>query len=409
MQVTLLPGRARGTVVAPPSKSMAHRLLVCAALSKGESVVRGISDSQDMLATLDCLSALGATYTRSGDTVRITGIDALTANPQAPLACRESGSTLRFMIPVALLSGNDTTLCGAPYLMQRPMGVYRDLCKEKSMTFIPKGQSITVKGPLIAGDYTVVGNISSQFISGLLFALPLVEGDSTISLIPPVESRSYLNLTVSALRAFGVEVEWRDELTLFIRGGQRYSPREIDVEGDYSNAAFLEAFNFLGGDVTVTGLAETSLQGDRVYRNYFEALSRERATLSIKDCPDLGPILFAVAAAKHGGVFHGTRRLRIKESDRAAAMAQELQKLGARATVGEDTVEIEPASLHAPKEPIHGHNDHRVVMSMAVLLSLTGGSITGAEAVHKSYPDFFACLRALGLEIRENESSEKRI
>ena len=403
MQVTLFPSRACGKVAAPPSKSMAHRLLICAALSEGESVVRGISDSQDMLATLDCLSALGARCTRTGDTVHITGINARTAAPKTPLACRESGSTLRFMIPVALLSGNPVTLCGAPYLMQRPMGVYRDLCKEKNMAFIQQGQSITVKGPLTAGNYTVVGNISSQFISGLLFALPLADGDSTVSLIPPVESRSYLDLTVSALRSFGVDVEWRDELTLFVRGNQRYCPREIDVEGDYSNAAFLEAFNLLGGDVTVTGLADTSLQGDRVYRAYFKALASKKAELSIRDCPDLGPILFAVAAAKHGGVFHGTRRLRIKESDRAAAMAEELQKLGTRVTVGEDTVEIDPVAFHAPTDVINGHNDHRIVMSMAVLLSLTGGSITGAEAVKKSYPDFFLRLRELGLEVREHE------
>lgn len=401
MQVTLTPKVAHGTVAAPPSKSMAHRLLICAAMSEGKSVIRGISQCADVSATLDCLRALGVDCRQDGDTVTVTGTDLRKAAPTQPLCCRESGSTLRFMIPLAWLSGNTATLHGAPYLMQRPMGIYAELAKEKDLFFSQQGQDITVRGPLPAGEYTVVGNVSSQFISGLLFALPLADGRSVIHIKPPVESRSYLNLTVAALREFGVTVTWSDDCTIEIPGNQRYCAQNTAVEGDYSNAAFLDALGVLGGDVTVTGLREDSLQGDRVYRDYFKKLSREKATLHIGDCPDLGPILFAVAAAKHGGIFQGTKRLRIKESDRAAVMAEELQKFGTRVTVGEDTVEIEPVGFHAPTEITDGHNDHRIVMSMAVLLSLTGGSIRGAEAVSKSFPDFFDRLRDLGLEVRE--------
>ena len=401
MQVTIQKGRASGCVAAPPSKSMAHRLLICAAMSEGESVVRGISDCEDVCATVDCLRALGVVCEVVGDTVKVIGRDPRSFSPAMPLCCRESGSTLRFMIPVACLSGNEVTLHGAPSLMKRPMNIYETLCREKGISFLQAGQDIMVKGPLPAGDYSVVGNISSQFISGLLFALPVLNGDSRIHITPPVESRSYIDLTLSALQTFGVQVEWENDHTLFICGGQRYRAGDVTVEGDYSNAAFLEAFSLFGGDVTVTGLSDSSLQGDRVYRAYYAALCNGAPTLDIGNCPDLGPVLFAVAAAKHGGIFTGTRRLRIKESDRAATMAEELRKFGSEVEIGEDTVTVTPAAFHAPTEILEGHNDHRVVMSMAVLCSLTGGTIRGTEAVQKSFPDFFDRIRAIGLEVCE--------
>ena len=403
MQVSISKGLAAGCVLAPPSKSMAHRLLICAALSDGESVIHGISSCEDVAATLDCLRVLGARWSREGETVRVRGIDVRLAAPQEPLPCRESGSTLRFFLPLTLLSGNPATLVGAPSLMQRPMSVYADLCREFGLRYEPSGCMINVQGPLPAGEYRVVGNVSSQFISGLLFALPLASGDSVIRITPPVESRSYLNLTVDALREFGVEIVWRDEHTLVIRGNQTYRAHETTVEGDYSNSAFLDALGVLGGEVTVSGLRPDSLQGDRVYRHYFNMLCQGTPTVHIGDCPDLGPILFSIAAAKHGGIFNGTRRLRIKESDRAAAMAQELQKFGVSVSVHEDTVVVYPVDFHAPDVPLLGHNDHRIVMSLAVLLTLTGGTIEGAEAIDKSYPNFFEHLAGLGVEVTTHE------
>ncbi len=401
MQVTVQKGSARGTVFAPPSKSMAHRLLICAAMSEGESVIHGISQCEDVAATLDCLEALGVSYQKVGDTVRVFGTDLRRVNPERPLSCRESGSTLRFFLPIALLCGKNVMLRGSAYLMQRPMGVYESLCKEKGLTYLQDGESVVVKGPLTAGEYAVVGNISSQFISGLLFALPVIEGDSVIRITPPVESRSYINLTVDALREFGIEVIWQNDHTLFIKGGQHYRAHETTVEGDYSNAAFLDALRTLGGDVTVEGLKVGSLQGDSVYKRYFEMLCKGSPTIHIGDCPDLGPILFALAAAKNGAVFNGTRRLRIKESDRAQAMANELQKFGTAVTVYDDTVVVYPADFHAPTEELCGYNDHRIVMSLSVLLTLTGGSISGAEAVSKSYPEFFQSLRMLGISLEQ--------
>ena len=400
MIVNIEKGRAKGCVSAPPSKSMAHRLLICAALSSGESVIHGMSDCEDVRATLDCLSALGVPFEQNGDTVKIKGIDAREMSASAPLSCRESGSTLRFFVPLCMISGNNTMLTGAPQLMKRPMNVYETLAKEKGLTFSQDERSVIVKGPLKSGEYKVAGNVSSQFISGLLFALPLVKGDSTINIIPPVESRSYIELTLFALREFGVDVTWKDDYTLFIKGGQTYKATETTVEGDYSGAAFFEAMNSLGSEIKIEGLRENSLQGDKVYSRYFEMLSKGTPTIHIGNCPDLGPVLFAVSAAKNGGIFTGTARLKIKESDRAAAMAEELKKFGVSVTIHDDAVVVYPLDFHKPTENLCGHNDHRIVMSLAVLLTLTGGTIEGAEAISKSFPTFFEDIKSLGIEVR---------
>lgn len=401
MTVTIEPSRAVGEVFAPPSKSIAHRLLICAALAGGTSRVRGISDCEDVRATLRCLEGLSIPYEISGDCVTVWGKPLADADPKDPLFAGESGSTLRFLIPLALLCEKRVCFTAKSSLLARPFGVYEALAAEKGFFFEKNEDSITVEGPLTSGDYRVPGNISSQFISGLLFALPLLSGDSRIIITTAVESRSYINLTVKALAQFGVTVRWEDEHTLLIPGGQSYQSREISVEGDYSNAAFLDALNLFGGEVTVKGLDSESLQGDKIYRQYFPMLDLGVPTLHIGDCPDLGPILFAVAAAKNGGVFSGTRRLRIKESDRAAAMASELRKFGATVTVYDDSVVVFPGSFHAPTEPLEGHNDHRIVMALSVLLSFTGGSIVGAEAVKKSYPSFFRDAAMLGIRVKE--------
>ena len=404
MELEIRAGRASGTVAAPPSKSAAHRLLLGAGLCESVSVVRNVAYSEDILATLDVLRAIGAKVDVDGDFVFVKGTDVRRSACDAPISCRESGSTLRFCIPLLLLSGNPFTLTGQGRLMQRPQSVYEDLCREQGLKFEKTDCAVTVQGPLRAGDFTLAGNISSQFISGLLFALPLLEGDSTIRLIPPVESRSYIDITLAALRVFCIQAEWTDETTLFVPGGQQYAPCDADVEGDWSNAAFFLALQALGCDVTVRGLSDSSLQGDRVCASYFETLKGGCAELDISDCPDLGPILMATGAAMHGCVLTGTRRLAIKESDRGAAMAEELRKLGVRCEIEENTIRVS-AGLHAPAEPLCGHNDHRIVMACAVLLTRVGGTITGAEAVKKSFPDFFDRLRGLGIEVIESCSS----
>ena len=401
MKVKIDKSALSGTVVAPPSKSMAHRMLICAGLSKGTSKVHGIAPSEDILATLDCLKQIGASFTYDGDTVIINGAGNENAREERELYCRESGSTLRFFIPLCLLDGKKTILGGTQKLLSRPLGVYENICKSQGIEFGSDGDKLTVKGVLSSGNYKIQGNISSQFISGLMFALPLLGGDSTIDIIPPIESCSYINLTIQALGEFGVTVKWLDERTLFIPGSQSYQPREVTVEGDYSNGAFFEALNYLGDNVTVEGLRADSIQGDRVYREFFPMLEKGTPTVHLADCPDLGPVLFALAAAKNGGVFTGTHRLRIKESDRGAAMAQELKKFGVSVRIEEDTIVVYPAKFHAPSEVLCGHNDHRIVMALSILLTKTGGIIEGAEAVKKSMPDFFERIIQLGAKVEE--------
>ena len=400
MIAEIKPSKGRGIMEAPPSKSMAHRLLICAGLSEGKSVIDGISSSEDMKATLDCLSAIGAKYEIEGEKVTLTGADIRNIPENAVLRCRESGSTLRFFIPICLLDGKTFTFTGSEKLLSRPLSVYKEIFEKQGIYFEATAEKITLGGKLKSGVFEIPGNISSQFITGLLFVLPLLEEESKIKLIPPVESRSYINLTLEALSVFGIEVEWQDENTLFIKGGQSYKAAEAKVEGDYSNAAFFEALNVLGSEIKMTGLEPESLQGDKIYEKYFPLLEKGEKSIDISDCPDLGPILFAVAAAKNGGTFTGTKRLKIKESDRAFAMAKELSKFGTMVTIGENSVIIDPSDFHAPSENIFGHGDHRIVMSCAVLLTLTGGKIEGAEAVKKSFPDFFEKLKKLGFEMK---------
>ncbi|MBR4991663.1 MAG: 3-phosphoshikimate 1-carboxyvinyltransferase, partial [Clostridia bacterium] len=313
MQAVFKPSTAKGTAAAPPSKSMGHRLLICAGLSGGPCTVSGIAPSQDMLATLDCLAALGVECDRQGDRVTLSGGDVF-SSPKEPVCCRESGSTLRFFLPLFLLGKQKVTLTGQGRLMERPMEPYQQMCRERTLLYGQEGDKLYVRGPLQPGLYQLPGDVSSQFVTGLLFALPLLEAGSVISLTPPVSSRPYIELTRQAQKLFGVESVWTDENTLRVFGGQQYQPRDIRVEGDWSNAAFLEGFNLLGGQVAVENLIENSLQGDKIYRKYYKMLKNGCPTLDISQCPDLGPVLMALAAANHGALLTGTRRLKIKES-----------------------------------------------------------------------------------------------
>lgn len=406
MNVTIHSGKAVGTVAAPPSKSMAHRLLICAGLAEGTSRISGLDYNEDILATIDCLRALGVSCTVTGDTVTVVGADVYQVEPAGALRCRESGSTLRFFIPLALLSGRRISFTGTEKLLSRPLGIYEQLCKEKDFVFTHNGDHLQVQGNLKGDTFRIPGDVSSQFITGLLFALPLTKEDSYIQITTPLESKSYIDLTVQALASFGVQALWQDDRTIFIPGGQRYLAKDMAVEGDYSGAAFYGAMNALGSDVTVQGLLEDSLQGDRVYVRHMKSLCAGCPEIDLSDCPDLGPVLFAVAAAKNGAVFTGTRRLKIKESDRGAAMAEELAAFGTKVLVEENSVAVTPVEFHAPDRVLRGHNDHRIVMALAVLLMRTGGEIEGAQAVRKSFPDFFEKLKQLGIEVQTDETDK---
>ena len=400
MNITIKKGTASGVISIPSSKSVAHRLLINAALTDGETIINGLSLNEDIGATIDCLKKLGAKIDYSYGRCTVHGTNGRGESPRR-LHCRESGSTLRFMIPLCLDSVK-TELYGSPRLIERPHSVYGEICEKNGFLWQPDGEKITVCGGLKSGEYEVPGNISSQFITGLMLALPTLEGDSVIRLTTEPESLSYIDMTVASLAAFGIVIEKRSEREWFIKGSQkRRSPGIINVEADESGAAFFGALNYIGGDVKLYNLNKNSCQGDRVWRLFFPMLESGRPEISIKDCPDLGPILMSLAACLNGVTLRDTARLKIKESDRGGAMAEELEKLGVKVAVEENTITVDPSGIHVPNEALDGHNDHRIVMSLAIMLTQFGGKINGVQAVSKSMPQFFTMLNSLGIETEE--------
>ena len=420
MLVTISPpARIGGTVSAPPSKSMAHRAVLCSALAKGTSHIENLEFSKDISATLAAAGQLCARVESGPADVLVEGLGHF--RPVfGPVDCCESGSTLRFLIPLASLTGQSITFVGRGRLMERPQSVYETLYREQNLHFEQANGQLTVAGSLRSGEYTLAGNVSSQFISGLLFALPLLAGDSTLHLIPPVESRSYIEMTRAAQAAFGVTSHWLDDTTLCIPGGQQYHPRDYIVEGDYSQAAFLAVLGAVKGGITLTGLAAGTLQGDAAILDIlrrcgakftrteaglvFEQAPLHGVDIDLADCPDLGPVLMVLGLLCEGTtVIRNAERLRIKESDRIAAMEAELRACGGVLSSEGGTITVQGCKprLHAPADTLSGHNDHRVVMSLTVLALAADIplAINEAEAVQKSWPHFFDALKPLGVEV----------
>ena len=424
MDVMVYPGKLRGTVDAPPSKSIAHRALICAALAEGESLIHGISESNDMEATLACIQALGAVTERSGMDVRVRGIgDRFSENAETEAAgavvldCGESGSTLRFLLPVAAAVGMTADFTGSGRLPERPVTELAEEMKKHGVRFDPEDRDalpFTISGRLTAGVYSLPGNVSSQYFSGLLFALPLLEGDSEIRIEGELESSAYIGLTLDMLDEFGIKIS-QTETGFSVKGGQHYRPAEVRVEGDYSNAAFWLVAGATGSDITVRGLEKYSRQGDSIILEILERMGASvtwsddtvRASGYGLDCllidcgeiPDLIPIL-AVAASTSEDMsgFTNAGRLRLKESDRLSSTASMMAKLGAGIVLCGDKMDLFASEGLEGDAVIDGSNDHRIVMSAAIaaLRCLEPVKITGAEAVAKSYPDFFDIFRSLG-------------
>ena len=397
MKADFTPSKPRGVVTAPPSKSVAHRALICASLAGGAKV-NNIALSDDISATLGCLNALGAQFEVNGSSVCIGGVDPYGIPENVLLNCNESGSTLRFLIPLCLLGGKKVTFTGSKRLMERPLTVYESICIDKGFDFIADSDVITVKGSLKSGMFSVPGDISSQFISGLLFALPLLDGESVIDINGKLESAPYIDITLAVLADFGINI-YKQDGSFIIPGGQKYKTAgDYTVEGDHSNAAYLACFNVLDGEVNVNGLDEGSSQGDKVFKSMFNGLANGKKRFDLSNCPDLAPIMFALAAYTGGAEFSGTARLRLKESDRASVMAAELKKFGVEAIIGDDGVIINSNGIKPPETILSGHNDHRIVMALSALCTVTGGIVDGIEAVNKSFPDYFEKIKALGAE-----------
>lgn len=413
MNQLLHPFSPRGNVRIPPSKSAAHRAILCAGLAEGKSRIRNIAYSQDIRATIAGIRTLGAEATEFSDSLEITGAP-LFSRPYGKLEfdCGESGSTLRFLLPLAALAGAECRFTGRGRLLERPQSVYESLFSGGEFFHTP--QEIRLKGGLSAGEWSLRGDVSSQFITGLLFSLPLLDRPSRIRIQPPFESRSYVTLTLRILADFGVQAAFSDPLTLEIPGGQRFRPSDYTVEGDDSQMAFFGALGSIRGGVSCTGLRPDSVQGDRVILSilrefgakiteeagmvFFEPGRLQGKDIDLADCPDLGPILMVLGAFAEGEtrILHAGR-LRLKESDRIAAMESELRKLGVDISSDLDTVWIRGRQpLTAPAE-VCAQNDHRIAMSLAVFAACAEQpvNIIGSECVAKSYPAFWEDFTSL--------------
>lgn len=441
MDIRITPKQLSGTVTPPPSKSQAHRLLIAAALGDGVSTLSGLADSQDIQATRRCLCALGVRIDDlSPGTVRVHGLGntAAEAGPAPILDCGESGSTLRFLIPLALLVNGSACFTGHGRLMERPLAPYEDLFREKGIFFEKKDGVLTVRGQLTPGEYRLAGNVSSQFFTGLLFALPLLDGDSTLVPTTPLESVGYINMTREAMELAGVHSQWRAGNTLFIPGSQRYQPLEATVEADWSQAAFWYAAQGLGNPLTIEGLNPKSLQGDRIIAHHAEMLRGEplsggstvpilgpasaapaqpncqpplrpgwstpcvgSVSLPLTHCPDLAPPLAAWGALLNGTLYlKDAGRLRMKESDRLATITAALRALGADVIEEPDRLII-TGKPSLPGGTVDCAGDHRIAMMAAIAATGCTGPVTllGAECVKKSYPDFWEVYQSLGGEV----------
>ena len=419
MDTIFSPASLTGSAQAPASKSEAHRRLLCAGLTRGTSVLTGFMHSEDTAATLRCVKALGAAVRQEGDVLTVTG-GASRPALMPVYDCGESGSTLRFFVPIALALTHGGVFRMHGRLGRRPMDIYREL-------FVPRGvlwrmgegadgtAELTVAGGLEAGSYVLPGNVSSQFVSGLLFALPLLPGLSGLTVTPPVESAGYIAMTVQALRDSGIRLEQTGDASWKIPGGQQYAAVSTPIHGDWSQAAVLLCAGALGGDVTVTGLQPDSLQGDRAVLQHLKALgaqveetagavrvrggSLKGAVLDMRDTPDIAPMLALVCQLAQGeSRLTGCGRLRIKESDRLEETVRLLNCMGGSAQiVGEDLV-LQGVSGLKGGMTLPATGDHRMVMlaSLAALRADAPVTVPGAEALTKSWPDYLAVYRALG-------------
>jgi len=435
MNVTITPAKLSGMVIPPPSKSQAHRVLIAAALACGEGTIDNVAYSQDIGATLDCLENLGAEFVRDGSAVTVRG---MSANPMSPLRrmayprlnCGESGSTLRFLIPVALAVRGGGIFSGRGRLMERPQKPYFDLFDEKGIFHEQKNGVLTVAGMLTPGEYRLPGGVSSQFVTGLLYALPLLEGDSEIVLTSPLESRGYVDMTLNALGLFGIHAQARGN-RFFVPGNQLYQPQDVAIEADWSQAAFWYAAQALGSPVEVGGMNPGSTQGDCDFVDWMRMIQNkplgggvsvpiwgpdggaEMLTAPIGGCsvsidvsqnPDLAPPLAAMGALMNGTLYiENAARLRLKESDRLDAIARVLGALGADVTEGPDFLTIRGRETLPGGVTVDSFNDHRIAMMAAIAATRCEKPITltGAECVAKSYPDFWEQYERLGGKIQK--------
>ena len=413
LDIALFPSVLNGEVKSPPSKSLSHRALICAGLSKGTSIIKNIIYSDDINATINALELLGAKFEKSNDEVTVHGLKRV-KSPSKEVNCNESGSTLRFLIPLFSLSNKEVVFTGAASLISRPQSIYDKIFKEDGNTFKINNNKIMVKGSIKAKEYVIKGNVSSQFFSGLMFALPLLEEDSNIIVEGKLESKSYIDLTIDILDKFGIDIQ-KTENGYFIEGNQTYKPTNYTVEGDFSQAAFYLVGGIINGYVKVNDLLHSSTQGDKAIIEFIKQMKgkviylengyitefskTQGTTIDLADCPDLGPIITLLACLSEGTThIINISRLRIKESDRVTSTVSTLKTLGANIKSSKTEITVIGKTSLKGGVTVSSFNDHRIAMmlSIASLKCEKEIILTNANAVTKSYPGFFEDFKLLG-------------
>ena len=405
MDIRIDPRKLSGTVTPPPSKSMAHRLLIAAALGPGVSTIRNIAFSQDIEATLRCIQSLGGRWEQPEDgCLRIYGFGGTcaAASDLPRFDCGESGSTLRFFIPLALAAAGGGVFTGRGRLMERPQQPYFDLFDEKGILYAQKDGALTVRGQLTAGEYRLPGNVSSQFFTGLLFALPLLDGNSSLVSTTALESSNYIDMTLLSMEAAGVAVSPGPARGSWQLRPAAYQAFDGTVEADWSQAGFWYAAIALGSKLGLEGLNAFSAQGDMAVVAHFLRLTQPgEVDIDMSGCPDLLPPLAVMAAVRSGTTrFTNAARLRIKESDRLKTVRSLLTALGGQAEEGPDSLTVYGLP-QLSGGTVDGANDHRIVMAAAIAATACAAPVTilGAEAVRKSYPNFFDEYTRLGGDV----------
>ncbi|WP_286034089.1 3-phosphoshikimate 1-carboxyvinyltransferase [Fusobacterium necrogenes] len=419
MKVKIYPSKCFGEILIPPSKSIAHRAIICASLADGKSKIENITYSDDILATIAGMKKLGANIVKNKNTLYIEGVKNFSGIKDDIIDCNESGSTLRFLIPIFSLTNKKIEFKGKNRLLHRPLEIYKNIFLRQALFYKQDKKSIKILGRLQPNEYTIPGNISSQFISGLLFALPLLKENSTIKIIPPLESKSYIDLTIDTLKIFGIKINFVNELTISIPGGQKYIPTDYKVEGDFSQLAFFAVLGALNNTITCRGLQINSKQGDKEiikilkktgikieklkdgYR-FFKGIPKGNI-INLENCPDLGPILTVFSSYGNGNFkLYNTQRLRYKESDRIVSMEKELRKFGVEISSDKNNIYIKGKTKYNSCGEVFGHKDHRVIMSLAIFATLldTPLIINGAEFISKSYPNFFEDLKKINIFLK---------
>ncbi|MGD9964723.1 MAG: 3-phosphoshikimate 1-carboxyvinyltransferase [Candidatus Izemoplasmatales bacterium] len=415
MKVRVYPGFAKGQIVVPPSKSLLHRSIICACMANGKSIIKNIVMSEDIKATINAFKTMGVKIEKLENSLEISSSGILPFFGDEIIDCKESGSTIRFLMPL-FANKKGIYFTGKESLLNRPFKIYEDIFKKNNVIFKKIDGKIYIQNELQANTYEVLGNISSQFISGLLFSLPLKKSDSIIKIIGNLESKKYVDMTIDVLKEFGISIS-KEENVYYIKGNQKYLPSNYKVESDYSQLAFFAVAGIINGDIAIQNLNTESLQPDFEIINLIEKMGgkiiKEKniykfiksetngINIDVSQNPDIAPILSILAAVSKGETcFENAQRLRYKETDRLKATSESLNLLGVKCKVKNDSFTVHGQNI-LQGNSFSSYNDHRMVMSISIAALRANSPITieGAQAVNKSYPDFFEDLKSLGVKI----------